>query len=558
MRVLVKLLLGTLLFFSLHLHAAAKPSTFIVKGISGDVLANVELRLTELTELKPLNAFSEEELAYQINKALQPFGYFNSLIRISNNTISIQPGPRLLISALDIQLTGEGAKNPELLNTLKSLPLTVGNPLLTDNYNKAKLLLTNKAENLGFLHAEFTTATIEIDENKNTSVIRLHFNTGPLYYFGQVQFSPTSINPNLLHRFVPFRLGQPYSTDQVLKFNTALSGSGYFNSVNVKPQITNLTSVPIQVDLKPVSKYAYFLGAGYGTDTGIRGRAGLNIIPINQYGHQFSTQALGSLTQNTVQARYLIPGANPVTDEYNLTGNFSTLNYDTGYSNATLLSGAQRHHTDNFERVLSINGLYEGFYYTNFPNTYQFLLYPKASFNYKKTENKLFSPSGYNLRFNALGSSKSVLSDINMTQFSLDAKAAWMIDPLRLRLYGHTFQGVTNTRDITQLPLSLALLLGGTDNLKAYSFNSIGPGKITRYAGFEIQKETIKDWYLVGFYDVGTVYNPSLKLIQQDIGASIMWVSPVGPIKVGLAQAVDRQFKKNGGLRLAISMGPDL
>ena len=459
---------------------------------------------------------------------------------------------------MHIQLSGEGAKNPELLNIVKNLPIKVGDPLLTDNYNKAKLALTNKAENLGYLHAEFKTATIEIDENNNTSQITLLFNTGPMYYFGQVQFDPTTISPNLLHRFVPFRLGQPYSTDQVLKLNTALSSSGYFNSVIVKPQITDINTVPIQVHLKPVSKYSYFLGAGYGTDTGIRGRAGLNVIPINQYGHQFSTQALGSLTQNTVQARYLIPGTNPVTDEYNLTGNFSTLNYDAGYSNATLLSAAQRHHLEKYERTFSINGLYEGFHYTNLPNTYQFLLYPKAVFNYKQTENKLFSPSGYNLRFSALGSSKAVLSDSNMTQFSLDAKAAWMIDPLRLRLYGHTFQGITNTHDITQLPLSLALLLGGTDNLKAYNFNSIGPGKITRYGGFEIQKETIKDWYLVGFYDAGTVYDPSPKLVQQDIGASVMWVSPVGPIKVGLAQAVNRQFKKSGSLRLAISMGPDL
>lgn len=38
-----------------------------------------------------------------------------------------------------------------------------------------------------------------------------------------------------------------------------------------------------------------------------------------------------------------------------------------------------------------------------------------------------------------------------------------------------------------------------------------------------------------------------------------MWVSPIGPIKVGLAQAVNHQMERIGhNPRLVISMGPDL
>lgn len=49
------------------------------------------------------------------------------------------------------------------------------------------------------------------------------------------------------------------------------------------------------------------------------------------------------------------------------------------------------------------------------------------------------------------------------------------------------------------MPLSLAFLLGGSDNLKGYSYNSLGPGKILTYNGFEIQKETVDHWYFVVF-----------------------------------------------------------
>lgn len=38
-----------------------------------------------------------------------------------------------------------------------------------------------------------------------------------------------------------------------------------------------------------------------------------------------------------------------------------------------------------------------------------------------------------------------------------------------------------------------------------------------------------------------------------------MWVSPIGPIKVGLAQTINNRGQRDGNNpRLVISMGPDL
>lgn len=540
-----------------------KAGRFEIYGIKGKVLANVETRLDELSQIKPLSQFTPTELQDQINKAIQPFGYFNAETSINNLNnkmiIKVQPGSQIRIVSINAKLTGEGAQNPLLRKTLKELPLHIGDPLFSEQYEKAKQNIINTAENMGYLHGVFKKAEILIDERKESAQITLIFDTGPQYYFGQVQFDPTYISPQLLHRFVPFDPGQPYATDQVLKLNDYLSNSGYFSSVLVKPQITDTQTVPVIVDLQPVPKYSYSFGLGYGTDTGVRGKAALHVIPVNRQGHKFNAVAQGSFRQNALQAQYVIPGKNPVADQYALTGNFSNLNYNAGYSNATLLSLSQLHNVNQFQRALSLNALYESFHYSQQPNTDQFLLYPKANITFSKTKNLLFSPSGYNITFNALGANKAVLSHLNFGQLSLDAKAALRLDSLHLRLYGHTIQGITAINDINELPLSLALLLGGTDNLKAYSFNSIGPGKIITYGGFEIQKEFKRNWYLVGFYDAGDVYNPSVKNIQYDIGGGLMWVSPIGPIKVGLAQAVNNQLERVGhNPRLVISMGPDL
>lgn len=550
--------------FVLFAKDSSDPISITLHGVSGKVEANVEKRLQELQKLKPLAQFSLEDLREQVLQAIQPFGYFKADVVIQRPTaqnliVTIHPGPQIMISKIRIELVGEGAQNPALREVIKNVPLMQHTPLFTEQYEQTKLKLIDTAENQGYLHARFQKNEILIDEENYTAEITLILDTGQLYYFGQVQFDPTYINPKLLHRFVPFHPGQVYSADQILQLNNELSNSGYFSSVLVKPQISENSSVPIQIHTEPVSKYSYTLGAGYGTDTGVRGRAALHVVPVNRQGHKFNLLAQGSFVQNALQAQYVIPGQNPVTDQYTLTGNFSNLNYSAGYSNSFLVSLAQQHRVKNYQRTVSLNTLYEGFHYALQHDTKQFLFYPKATLTFSKTKDLLFSPSGYNITINGLAANKIALSTINYAQTSLDAKAAIRIEPWRLRLYGHAIQGFIAINNIEQQPLSLALLLGGTDNLKAYSFNSIGPSRIISYAGFEIQKETKKNWYLVAFYDAGAIYNPNPMKSYYDAGGGLMWVSPIGPIKVGLAQAINHRWQRDSNSpRLVISMGPDL
>lgn len=483
--------------FALFAKDSSEPISITLHGVSGKVEANVEKRLQELQKLKPLAQFSLEELRDQVLQAIQPFGYFKADVIIQrpnmqNLLITIHPGPQIMISKITIELIGEGNQNPALLEVIKNTPLMPHTPLFTEQYEQTKLKLIDTAENQGYLHARFKKNEIVIDQENYTAEIILILDTGQLYYFGQVQFDPTYINPKLLHRFVPFHPGQVYSADLMLQLNNELSNSGYFSSVLVKPQISEHSSVPIQIHTEPVSKYSYTLGAGYGTDTGVRGRAALHVVPVNRQGHKFNLLAQGSFVQNALQAQYIIPGQNPVTDQYTFTGNFSNLNYSAGYSNSFLVSLAQQHRVKNFQRTLSLNSLYEGFHYALEHDTKQFLLYPKATLTFSKTKDLLFSPSGYNITINGLAANQIALSTINYAQTSLDAKAAIRIEPWRLRLYGHAIQGFIAINNIEQQPLSLALLLGGTDNLKAFSFNSIGPSRIISYAGFEVQKETKK------------------------------------------------------------------
>ena len=66
-----------------------------------------------------------------------------------------------------------------------------------------------------------------------------------------------------------------------------------------------------------------------------------------------------------------------------------------------------------------------------------------------------------------------------------------------------------NTKNIFQLPLSLQLLAGGSDSIRGYQFQSIGPGKKLVIGSVELQQEIKEDWYLNVFFDAGDVYVPT-------------------------------------------------
>lgn len=534
----------------------ANTDDFPISGVSGDVLLNVQQRLTELNQTKPIFKQPVNTLRLQIEEALAPYGFFKPQITISPKHIEIKPGPQMLITAFSIHITGPGAARPEIKKAVRDLPIKAGQPLNMKLYEDSKENIATTAENLGYLHAQFQTSEILIDKQQYTAKITLIFDTGPQFYFGQIRFDPTYISPALLKRYIPFTYGQPYSTEQVLTLNNNLSSSGYFSNINVKPLIENETYVPINVNLKDVKRVHYSLGVGYGTDTGPRGVAGLQIVPVNRYGHKFNALLQGSFTENALQTQYIIPGRNPLTDKYSLGAGLSTLNYNSGYSNALLLSAAQQHAVTNFQRVLSLNELLERYNYTDQNKLQKSLLYPKAVFTWGNTSGKLFSPSGYNITVNGMAASKALLSQVSMAQAAIDAKTAITIDPIRTRLYLHGMQGITQINNVDDIPLSLAQLLGGAGNLKGYSYNSLGPGKMLSYVGIEVQKETRKNWYLIGFFDTGNVYSPSATKFKHDVGIGFMWVSPIGPVKIGVAQATGKHVAR--APKLVINIGPDI
>jgi translocation and assembly module TamA len=484
--------------------------------------------------------------------ATQPYGYYKPSTLIAGNRLTISLGPPVYIHQIQLTINGPGRYIYSRMR--QKLPIDVNDIFNTENYNKTKQMLYDIAEQHGYLRSTMEISEALVDLKSMQVNITIRFDTGPLFHFGTIHFSPTPYDEAFLRRYLNFSSQENYSTEKLLKLNDNLNGSGYFRKVHVNPHIGKALSVPIDIRLKAKPSQYYTFGGGYGTDTGVRGRVGVNFLRVTRQGHTFQALLQGSQKQNALQAAYHIPGRDPVREQFAFNGNIFELRYPVGKSRGALFNAGYLYHSDKTRYTFMLNALNEEYTYTGQQKQSAFYLYPALRILTRKVSHPLFSKSGFNIEFKGQGATKDIKANEDYLQGVWNGKAAiWL--PTHTRLFGRVTLGATKVANLFQVPLSLQLLAGGSDTIRGYSYQSIGPGRKEIVYSGEVQQEVYHNWFITGFYDRGDVYDPTPLQYKNAVGAGLMWVSPVGPIRVSFARALDLADKP---FKLVINMGPDL
>lgn len=549
---IVKAVLLTCILIAQPLFAAS----YKVEGIKGAMAKNVGQRLAVFEKNKyPL---THAILINNLKLAIAPFGYYAPQITIKNRRISIQKGRPTVLTQLNIKIEGPGANI--LKQHLKHLSLKQGKIFKSEKYEQTKQQLFDLAEQHGYLNARMLKSEVMVEPQTFSARAYIHLKTGDLYKFGVVKFDPsTAYSPLFLKRYVTFKAGSPYNTEKVLALNTALNDSGYFQNLSVKPRIGQDTTVPVDIFLHDKPSQNYLIGLGYVTDSGPRARIGWHWLRVNDFGHTLQALYVGSQRQHTLQAQYVIPGSQPSTDQIVFSSKVFQLFYPVGRSHAQLFSAASVFERNNKQVTLSLNALNESFYYWDTfldSKITQQVIYPNLKVSYKKISSPLFSKHGFVINGNVKAAREMLASDVDLTQFELSAKLALWLNPTHTRFFFRGNYGLTITDNIYQLPISLQLLAGGANSVRGYHYNGMGPGKHLHVGSAEIQQETpFENWFLTAFYDIGNVYEPNPSHWKRGVGGGLMWVSPVGPIRLSVAKALDDPGQP---YRVVFTMGPDL
>jgi translocation and assembly module TamA len=513
----------------------------------------------------------------QIREALEAYGYYNPSIAMESGstsdcwltTIAVAVGDPVRVRTLDVSLTGEAAQDAAFERLVLAGPLKQGDVLVHATYDRYKKAIGDLARRKGFFAGNFVAARIDVFAREDAADITIRYDSGPRYRFGAVTFEQDVVRQDLLERFVDFSPGEPYDGTKITNLYNALLATGYFASVDLRTQPGTLpdTLVPVTVQLTGASRQVWTAGIGYSTDTGVKLRGGFTNRRINDRGHQFDASMNLSEVTSDVGFSYRLPRKDPRVEWLSFDAGYSY--EDTGSKTTNIYKVGVKEYQRRPNEWIETHFLDVGIERFDIADERQreFLLIPGVSWNRTMPNNaSVMRPDkGHRLTLTLSGTADWLASDATFLQADLFGK---LIFPLwkGARLLTRAQAGLTLKDEFEKLPASVRYFAGGDSSVRGYDFDSLGPtnetgevigGTHTVVGSVEIDQRVRSNWSVAAFVDTGNAFDsfasPSLKT---GIGGGVRWFSPLGPVRVDIAFAQDKDAPDDW--RLHVSLGPDL
>lgn len=551
-----------------------------IKPANNELKANVEGYIGSLgkRDEEALLRFSRGAVE-QARKAAQALGYYQAQIetevkppakadKAPQLILTIDPGEPVHLRDVTIRIEGP-ASELKAFRIPNSKALRSGEVLNHGHYDDAKRLIQNQAARYGFFSGRFVRQRLAVDPQAGVADIELVYDSGPRYYLGKVSFAgDTPFDETLLQRMVPFKADTPYDSELIAELNNALQSSGYFEGVRVDaaPTAAVAQTIPVAVQLQTRKPRTMGLGLGFSTDVGPRGKANWTRHWVNPQGHSYGWETELSAPRQNVGVWYDIPLDPPLTDKFRFAGGYQNEEIAGTDTLSKLLTVGPEWHSklpSGWQRVLSLKYQREE-YRLGDDSGLSNLLMPGVSYSYLRSDNRIDPHNGYRLQFDVQAAKEGLVSDTNLLHANVVLKGLTTLAQ-KHRFLGRVQVGGSATNDYqSSIPPSLRFFAGGDQSVRGYDYQSLSPensdgdrigGRYLVAGSVEYQYEVVEKWRVATFVDQGNSFNnlefPSLKT---GVGIGVRWVSPVGPLRLDLAHALD----DDGGFRLHFSMGPEL
>lgn len=510
----------------------------------------------------------------QARKAAQALGYYQPQIdseveggKAPRLILTIDPGEPVHLRNVTVRIDGPAA-SLKAFRVPDNAALKPGAVLNHGRYEDAKRIIQNQASRYGFFSGRFVSQKLLVDPQAGVADIELVYDSGPRYALGPVSFEgDTPFDEELLQRMVPFKAGEAYDSELIAELNQALQSSGYFEGVRVDAAPTAATDnvIPVAVKLETRKPRTMGLGLGFSTDVGPRAKANWTRHWVNPQGHSYGWEAEVSAPRQNVGLWYDVPLDPPLTDKMRYAGGYQYEELSGTDSLSKLLTVGPEWHSklpSGWQRVVSLKWQREE-YRLGDDSGLSTLLMPGVSYSYLRSDNRIDPRNGYRIQFDTKVAKEGLGSDNNLLYGTAMVKGLTTVFD-KHRLLARAQVGGSATNGYKSIPPSLRFFAGGDQSVRGYDYQSLSPensegdrigGRYMVAGSLEYQYSIAQKWRVATFVDQGNSFN-SLELpsLKTGVGVGVRWVSPVGPIRLDLAHALD----DDGGIRLHFSMGPEL
>ncbi len=511
----------------------------------------------------------------QIQEALQPYGYYDARVESDLQRgetqdefvarFTVELGEPVVVRESNLRIEGAARTEPEVLQVLDVFEPKVGQPLNHAAYEDSKEQVSAQLRALGYFDSELLTHRVEVVKSANSAAIDLQWQSNQRYRFGEVNFSDSQFPDEFLRRYIPWKEGDYYSSEQLLMLQQRLVDADYFSTVAVQPDLENAgeETVPIEAIALPAKRTVYTAGAYVSTDSGPGVRVGFDRRWLNKRGHKVGGEIAYSQRLEEYSAYYRIPKPGERNRNYNFAIGYHDEETDTSRSRMARLAASEvLDEWHDYTRALSLQYLNGDFEIADQQHSTN-LLFAEAMLTRRRADDLMFPTRGLSILYGLRFAAEALLSDTSFAQ--LRAEAKW-IRPAgdSGRFIARAAVGAMAVDNFDALPPELRFFAGGDRSVRGFDYQAIGEtnaeggvigGEYLTIASAEYEYYFVENWGAAVFVDAGDAYSSDF---DANVGAGIglRWRSPVGLLRIDVAVPVVSDLED--GVRLHIQIGPDL
>jgi outer membrane protein insertion porin family len=524
-----------------------------------------------------LGADLESLRSFYLNRGFLEFTIESTQVSITPDmqdiyiTVNITEGPEYTVS--EVKLAGEMLlPESDLRQLIKIAP---GEVFSRERLTESVKLITDRLGDDGYAFAN-VNASPQLDKEKRQVAFTFFIDPGRRVYVRRINITGNNrTRDEVIRREMRQFEGGWYSTTKINRSKTRVDRLNYFNAVSIEtpavPGATDQIDVNVEVKEKPTG--AVMFGAGYSN------MEGLILSGSIAQDNIFGTGKFVNLIVNTgsVNKTYSLSYTDPyftrdgITagfDLYKRTLNTATLvavnNFNTDTTGAGLRFGIPINERDSIMTGLGIENVIIHLGANSPQRNIDFVeKFGKSTINIPMTVNwrrdgrdsAIWTTSGTTQRVAA----EVGLPGGDLTYYKLSYDLRWyfpLTDIFTLMLNGELgYGGGYNGKE---LPFFKNYFAGGNTSVRGYNISSLGPrdannrtlgGNKRAVGSIEVlfPMPGMKNDRSVRpsiFLDAGSVWGPGGVIPQQEglrysAGVAVMWVSPMGPLKISIAQPLN-------------------
>lgn len=491
----------------------------------------------------------------EIREILATEGYFSPAIERQDLDgerlrVVVTPGRRTSISALDLRfsgdITGSEGERPQRLAALQAAwGLPVGQPFRQADWDAAKQRLLDALSSREYAAASISDSRALIDPESASARLEVEVDSGPVFRFGRLQINGLSdYDVSLIERYRPPEVGEPYSQERLLRFQTALQNTSYFASVVVDIDRSSATpeAIPVRVDVTEAKPRRIGFGAGASSNTGYR-------VETSYSDAHFMGRPWNLVSGVRVEQRrqlgyadvFLPPSVSGYLDSVGVLAEHTNISgLQTQRQSIGVVRTIPR---GSMENRLALNYQHEILTPEGSIRSSRSALTANWSWTYRAVDNMLDPRRGQVVNLQLGGASRALLSDRNFVRIYGRYQHFFPIserDVLILRAEG----GMTIAASRDGVPQDFLFRTGGAQTVRGYAYQSLGVTEGSATVGGRYLAVTSAEyvhwyegnWGVAAFVDAGNA-NDQRELFKMNLGYGFgpRWRSPAGPIAVDLA-----------------------